>query len=76
MQELEILNQNYHLIAKAITYIDTHFKDQPSIDEIAKNIQRGVSRGKTSSIIIVAEGKTPGLSYEIQRELEEKHLLK
>ena len=36
----ELLNQNnnYIQIEKAIKYIDNNFKQQPSIDEIAKNI--------------------------------------
>ncbi len=42
-------------------------------DQIAKDIKRGVERGKNSSIIIVAEGKKAGLSYDIQKNLLEKH---
>lgn len=44
-----------------------------SVGEIAKRIERGVRRGKTSSIIIVAEGKKAGNSYEIAKELEAKY---
>jgi 6-phosphofructokinase 1 len=33
--------------------------------EVAKRIERGLRRGKTSSIIIVAEGKKSGRSYEL-----------
>lgn len=42
--------------------------------QIAADIQRGVKRGKNSSIIIVAEGEKPGLvSYQIQESLEKEH---
>ncbi|MBL7663633.1 MAG: 6-phosphofructokinase [Bacteriovoracaceae bacterium] len=43
--------------------------------EIADGINRGISRGKTSSIIIVAEGEKEGRSYEIQKNLREKFQL-
>lgn len=39
------------------------------LKEMAENIQRGINRGKTSSIILVAEGQTSGLSYQIQKDL-------
>ncbi|PIP90516.1 MAG: 6-phosphofructokinase [Bdellovibrionales bacterium CG12_big_fil_rev_8_21_14_0_65_38_15] len=42
--------------------------------QIASDIQRGVKRGKNSSIIIVAEGEKPGLvSYQIQESLKKDH---
>lgn len=42
--------------------------------QIAADINRGVKRGKNSSIIIVAEGDKPGqVSYQIQEELEKSH---
>lgn len=47
-----------------------------NLDEIVSSIQRGVNRGKTSSIIIVAEGDVSGISYEIQKDIQEKFLLK
>ena len=37
--------------------------------KIADDIKKGVERGKTSSIIIVAEGDKAGLSYEIKEVL-------
>jgi 6-phosphofructokinase 1 len=42
-------------------------------DEIAADIQRGLDRGKNSSIIIVAEGEKKGLSYEVQNKLSKNH---
>ena len=42
------------------------------INEIHKDIQRGIERGKSSSIIIVAEGEKPGLSYEVQSQLKKQ----
>ena len=38
-------------------------------------IQRGIARGKESSIIIVAEGPVSGRSYEIQKILKETYQL-
>jgi 6-phosphofructokinase 1 len=45
------------------------------IGNIAKDIQRGIERGKNSSIIIAAEGETPGLCHRIQKTLKEEHQL-
>jgi 6-phosphofructokinase 1 len=42
-------------------------------DTIVDGIQSGQKRGKTSSIIIVAEGRVVGRSYEIQKTLSEKY---
>jgi 6-phosphofructokinase 1 len=44
-----------------------------NLEEIASDIKRGEKRGKDSSIIIVAEGEVPGLSYQIQKQLKSKH---
>lgn len=43
--------------------------------KIASDIDRGIKRGKTSSIIIAAEGKVEGVSHTIQKELKEKYKL-
>jgi len=40
--------------------------------EVATTIQRGIARGKTSSIIVVAEGRNPGLSQRIADQLAKK----
>ena len=40
---------------------------------ISDDIKRGISRGKTSSIIIVGEGDKAGLSTEVQKILSEQH---
>ncbi len=39
------------------------------IKQISSDIKRGIKRGKSSSIIICAEGNEPGLSYKIKEEL-------
>lgn len=39
--------------------------------EIYQDIQRGIERGKNSSLIIVAEGDKPGLGYQVQKKLKE-----
>lgn len=43
-----------------------------NIEAIAADVQRGINRGKNSSIIIVAEGEKEGLSHDIQKKLKEK----
>ncbi len=40
--------------------------------KIASDIERGIKRGKTSSIIIAAEGEVEGVGHTIQRALKEK----
>jgi len=45
-------------------------------EKMSKVIRRGIRRGKNSSIIIVAEGKKPGRSYEISEILEDLHDIK
>lgn len=52
--------ENIILPAESIAYGD-----------IAEDIQRGVKRGKNSSVIICAEGESPGLSYEVQKNLKD-----
>lgn len=44
-------------------------------EQIANDVERGIKRGKSSSIIICAEGDKPGLSYEIQKSLQDKFSL-
>ena len=41
-------------------------------EKIVNDIDRGIKRGKTSSILIAAEGEVEGISHNIQRELKEK----
>lgn len=43
-----------------------------SIDRICKTVDRGIQRGKASSIIVVAEGPKPGLSSRIAKDLEKR----
>jgi 6-phosphofructokinase 1 len=43
-----------------------------SVATICGKIERGVERGKTSSIIVVAEGKKPGLSSRLAHDLEKR----
>lgn len=40
--------------------------------DLIEGINRGIARGKTSSILIMAEGDRPGMSYEVQKILKEK----
>ncbi|MBY0414148.1 MAG: 6-phosphofructokinase [Bdellovibrionales bacterium] len=43
--------------------------------KISGDIDRGIKRGKTSSIIIAAEGEEPGIGYIIQKSLKEQFKL-
>ncbi len=48
----------------------------PDFEQIGQDILKGIKRGKNSSIIIVAEGKTPGsLAYSVRDKLKEKFKL-
>jgi 6-phosphofructokinase 1 len=49
--------------------------DKIDHEKIVEDIQRGIARGKESSIVIVAEGPTSGRSYEIQKALKDKYKL-
>jgi 6-phosphofructokinase 1 len=43
-----------------------------SVPEVARTIERGMKRGKSSSIIVMAEGEKPGLSYRVADALEKR----
>lgn len=43
--------------------------------KIAEDINRGIKRGKTSSIIIAAEGEVEGVGHTIQKNLKDKYKL-
>lgn len=43
-----------------------------SVPEVARTIERGLKRGKSSSIIVMAEGEKPGLSYKVAQALEKR----
>lgn len=49
--------------------------DEVNYEEIVSDIKRGMARGKNSSIIICAEGKIAGRSYDLQKTLAEKYKL-
>jgi 6-phosphofructokinase 1 len=42
---------------------------QPTVEQMVGAIERGIERGKSSSIIVVAEGPKPGLSSRIATQL-------
>lgn len=46
-----------------------------SIPEVCRMIERGIQRGKTSSIIVVAEGKVPGRAVRVAQSLESQGYL-
>ncbi|MCB9094350.1 MAG: 6-phosphofructokinase [Halobacteriovoraceae bacterium] len=50
--------------------------EQVDYKNMISNIERGIARGKNSSIYIVAEGEKAGRSYDIQKTLGEKHKIK
>jgi 6-phosphofructokinase 1 len=43
-----------------------------TIDDAIEHIERGLARGKTSSILITAEGSSPGLAYAMAKEIKTK----
>lgn len=47
--------------------------DQVDHQKIVDDIQRGIARGKDSSIVVVAEGPVAGRSYEIQKVLKQQY---
>ncbi len=47
-------------------------EEKQSIQSICATIDRGIKRGKSSSIIVVSEGSTPGLSQKIADQLDER----
>lgn len=75
---VEVMGRNSTAIANYVglcSGAETVITPDKNIDyqHIVKKIQNGLKRGKKSSIIIVAEGKTFGRSYEINKILEEKY---
>lgn len=44
-------------------------------EQLVTDINKGIARGKTSSIIIVAEGEKSGLSYEIKDKLKNDYAM-
>lgn len=47
--------------------------EKHDVDQICQSIDRGVKRGKSSSILVVAEGPTPGLTTQLAKELERRN---
>lgn len=45
---------------------------KPRVEAICQTIERGLKRGKSSSIIVVAEGPKPGLSDRLGKQLQKK----
>jgi 6-phosphofructokinase 1 len=43
-----------------------------SIDRAIQHIQRGMARGKTSSILVAAEGQSPGRAYDLADQIRRK----
>ncbi len=48
-------------------------EDKAPVSEIAHRIARGIERGKTSSIVVMAEGKVSGGSMRLAAELKKRH---
>ncbi|MBX7232567.1 MAG: 6-phosphofructokinase [Bdellovibrionales bacterium] len=42
------------------------------VEEIVQQIQRGIQRGKTSSILVAAEGQKPGRTYDLAEQIRKK----
>jgi 6-phosphofructokinase 1 len=48
-------------------------EDRAPVSEIAARIARGLERGKTSSIVVMAEGRRSGSSMRLAAELKRRH---
>jgi 6-phosphofructokinase 1 len=48
-------------------------EDKAPVSEIANRIHRGLERGKTSSIVVMAEGKRSGGSMRLAEELKKRY---
>lgn len=77
---VEVMGRSSGLIAITVaicTGAETVIFPDLKVDlkQVAATIQRGISRGKKSSIIIVAEGEKEGLGYQYQRQLLTEHQL-
>ncbi|WP_342770741.1 MULTISPECIES: 6-phosphofructokinase [unclassified Methanoculleus] len=47
-------------------------EEELSIARISERIREGFTIGKKSAIVVVTEGKTPGISFQIAREVSER----
>lgn len=45
---------------------------QISLDQVIQHIQRGLKRGKRSSILVTAEGRKPGRAYDLAEAIRKK----
>lgn len=43
-----------------------------TVDEAIQQIERGLSRGKTSSLLVTAEGRKPGRAYDLAEQIRKK----
>ncbi len=43
-----------------------------SVDRTVQHIQRGMARGKSSSILVAAEGRNPGRAYDLAEQIRRK----
>lgn len=75
---VEVMGRNSSAIALKVgvcTGAENILLPNSEIDyqKIVDDINRGLSRGKESSIVIVAEGPVSGRSYEVQKKLKQDH---
>lgn len=78
---IEVMGRNSSAIAQKVgicTGAENVLVPNQTIDygKIVGSINRGLSRGKLGSIVIVAEGHTVGRSYDIQKKLESDYKMK
>ena len=75
---IEVMGRSSPAIALRVgvcTGAETIILPTENIDykQVVHSVNQGISRGKNSSIIVVAEGEKPGISYEIQEYLRDNH---
>lgn len=71
---VEVMGRNSGFIAAEVGIgggAETIFvpERKPRLSEVCETIERGIRRGKGSSIIVVAEGHEPGLSSRLAKDL-------
>ncbi|MCK8519724.1 ATP-dependent 6-phosphofructokinase [Methanoculleus sp. 7T] len=47
-------------------------EEEASVARMSEHIREGFSIGKKSAIVVVAEGKTPGVSFQIARDIKKR----
>jgi 6-phosphofructokinase 1 len=74
---VEVMGRNSGFIAIDVAVAggaeDVFIPENPTgIDEAIQHIQKGIARGKSSSILVTAEGQKPGRAYDLAEAIRKK----